>query len=423
MLQDAQDQLDRAGAEAADAVRAATAAAPAKPFWERVGDGVAAAAGEVGAVLAAAGQAALDSPAAVVAAAGGAAAVVVGSAGVVGGGGISLTGVGAVVGVPAAVASGALVAGGAATIGAATMEMARKARDNYERPSGYCKGVRDTVFGRAKGTDGKVRDPGTGKEIKPSEKWDMDHKPGHEFRKHQQNARDRGISRKEFLDEHNNPDIYRPETPGTNRSGRFEDQTDTFLGGDRPMSSPTPDNKTVAKTAAAAFGGNPKVHQYGNGTDGYHLNVLTSEDCPNDGLISFCTIGLSDLAVPGVLDPPLGVELVATSNDPKFAGVLTTAAYHMTHDRWIAEPDNLFADIVADEFGEVTTPHLFLVTPYLWSGLGSIELTTKTVAFVMGIPITEAERQLFKERGADALSAALEAGDPDIIDLQRESVA
>ena len=40
------------------------------------------------------------------------------------------------------------------------------------------------------------------------EPWDMGHKPGHEFRKHQQSADDSKITRKQFLDEYNNPNNY-----------------------------------------------------------------------------------------------------------------------------------------------------------------------------------------------------------------------
>ena len=60
--------------------------------------------------------------------------------------------------------------------------------------------------------------------------WDMGHRPGHEFRKHSQSAEERGISRSDFLDEHNNPDHYRPELPESNRSHRGEDMTDEYLG-------------------------------------------------------------------------------------------------------------------------------------------------------------------------------------------------
>ncbi|WP_227995031.1 HNH/ENDO VII family nuclease, partial [Oceanobacillus sp. CFH 90083] len=100
----------------------------------------------------------------------------------------------------------------------------------YSRPSGYRKGVRDEAWEKAKGADGKVRDPGNGKIMNKEEPWDMGHKPGYEFRKHQKSAQERGVSRKQFLDEHNNSDHYRPELPSTNRSHKGEDLTDNYFG-------------------------------------------------------------------------------------------------------------------------------------------------------------------------------------------------
>ncbi|KQV56779.1 MULTISPECIES: GH-E family nuclease [unclassified Caulobacter] len=101
---------------------------------------------------------------------------------------------------------------------------------SYERPSGFRKGVRDKVWESARGPDGEVRNPGTGEVMDPNKPWDMGHKPGYEFRKHQQSAMDRGISRKEFLNEHNDPSHYRPELPSYNRSHAGEDMTGDYLG-------------------------------------------------------------------------------------------------------------------------------------------------------------------------------------------------
>lgn len=103
-------------------------------------------------------------------------------------------------------------------------------RDPYRRPSGFRKGVRDDVWNAAKGADGRVRDPLTQRVLRRSERWDMGHQPGHEFRKHQDSARSRGISRKDFLGEHNDPTHYRPELPSSNRGRAGEDRTGQYLG-------------------------------------------------------------------------------------------------------------------------------------------------------------------------------------------------
>ena len=110
--------------------------------------------------------------------------------------------------------------------------LSRYAGDAYKRPSGYRKGVRDKTWEEAKANspDGIVRDPKTGKPINPNEPWDMGHKPGYEFRKHRASAQERGIDRKQFLDEHNDSSHYRPELPSSNRSHSCEDMTDQYLG-------------------------------------------------------------------------------------------------------------------------------------------------------------------------------------------------
>ena len=101
---------------------------------------------------------------------------------------------------------------------------------SYKRPSGFRKGIRDKVWNNAKNEEGNVIDPLTGKVMDKSEPWDMGHKPGFEFRKHKASAEKRGIPRKQFLDEHNNPEHYRPELPSSNRSHKGEDLTDKYFG-------------------------------------------------------------------------------------------------------------------------------------------------------------------------------------------------
>jgi predicted ribonuclease toxin of YeeF-YezG toxin-antitoxin module len=102
--------------------------------------------------------------------------------------------------------------------------------DPYRRPSGYRRGVRDLVWEMAKGKDGKVRDPLTKRVMRKSDPWDMGHKRGYEFRKHQASAAKRGISRKQFLDEHNVAKKYRPELPSSNRSHAGEDTSSKYRG-------------------------------------------------------------------------------------------------------------------------------------------------------------------------------------------------
>lgn len=103
------------------------------------------------------------------------------------------------------------------------------ARNPYERPA-WRAGMRDKVWEQAKDTHGRVRDPVSGKYMSKNQPWDMGHKPGYEFKKHQESAAQRGISREKFIDEYNNSNHLRPELPESNRSHRGENKTSEYFG-------------------------------------------------------------------------------------------------------------------------------------------------------------------------------------------------
>ncbi|WP_228112003.1 GH-E family nuclease [Zoogloea sp. 1C4] len=102
--------------------------------------------------------------------------------------------------------------------------------DPRYRRGKFRKGKREKVWEDAKDSDGKVRDPKTGREMKENEPWDMGHKPGYEHRKHQESASRRDIDRKKFLDEYNDTTKYRPELPSSNRSHAGEIRTNDYFG-------------------------------------------------------------------------------------------------------------------------------------------------------------------------------------------------
>lgn len=92
---------------------------------------------------------------------------------------------------------------------------------SYERPSGYRKGVREAVWEKAK-TDGKVFDHRTGTEISADEPWEMAQHPDHKFSDLQRDAAERGISRKQFLDEYNDPKRFIPQRLAPESQGDSE---------------------------------------------------------------------------------------------------------------------------------------------------------------------------------------------------------
>src|SRR5206468_8868300 len=64
---------------------------------------------------------------------------------------------------------------------------------------------------------GRVRDPVSGRFMGGNKAWDSGHRPGYELPKAQESAARRGITDQQWRNEQNDPDIYRPELPGSNR--------------------------------------------------------------------------------------------------------------------------------------------------------------------------------------------------------------
>ena len=112
-----------------------------------------------------------------------------------------------------------------------TQKLSRAERENLvrKRPARYRKGVVDDVWEDAKGPDGKVRDPNT-REVLNWDKsknrdgqWDMGHKKSTgSYDDLKKQFIDDEISRKEFLDEYNNPRNYHPQARSANRSRKYD---------------------------------------------------------------------------------------------------------------------------------------------------------------------------------------------------------
>lgn len=184
------------------------------------------------------------------------------------------------------------------------------------------------------------------------------------------------------------------------------------------------ENKAIARRVAATFGcTTPKVQQFLDENEKSEIDILICEDRPEEGVFSFGTIGLSDYAIPGQVQPPLGAEIVGLSDQAEFAHVLATASFCVINDEWVVEPGRVFPGVVGAHFDDITVPNLMFVDPYLWENdLQAQAMESKTVAWVLGLPITDAEMELVREHGPEALENILEQSEIDIYDLQRPSV-
>ncbi len=191
--------------------------------------------------------------------------------------------------------------------------------------------------------------------------------------------------------------------------------------------TPTRANRTVAKAAAAAFGGAATVQRYWDDDHHSSIALLSCQDSPVAGVTSYATIGVSDVPLVMKDGKTLGVraELVGAcrSQDGRFGNALSTAAFCVINSGWFVAPGVVFPDVLAMYSEQTTMKHILFLPPLLWGNEPeTLALEEKQVAWLMAVPISEAEYRYIENESVVALEGLLEKGQIDMFDLNRRSV-
>jgi antitoxin YqcF len=188
----------------------------------------------------------------------------------------------------------------------------------------------------------------------------------------------------------------------------------------------TVDLKSIARREATVFGGTPAVTRHWDDDERRWVDVLRCVDRPDEGLTSWATIGASqyDNRVSNAAGP-LRVEFVGAcaSAWPTYANMLVTCALNVASGDYSATPGIIMPGVVAMYEKSVTTRHMLLTDPFLWDGeFPSLSGDDYSVAWLMGVPVTDAEFEFAGAEGVDALEELFSAAEIDVFDLDRPSV-
>lgn len=185
------------------------------------------------------------------------------------------------------------------------------------------------------------------------------------------------------------------------------------------------ENKSLARYLRSVFGGRPEISRYWDDDHENAVDIVEAPDVPTANVTTYATLGLSDhpggLAVAGV---PLGVELVLAARDyfEDSPNILSTCAFNVINSGMRAEPGAIFPRVIELYRGHAALTDILFVPPFLWP-LETQKFDTKTVAWLLAVPISEAERDYAKANGPEALEAQFEHHQIDIFDLDRPSIA
>lgn len=195
----------------------------------------------------------------------------------------------------------------------------------------------------------------------------------------------------------------------------------------RPRTSVSESNRTIAKVLASAFATErPAVHAYWDDDHVSKMAIVECKDSPQPGVSSYATIGVSDCPLyKDKSEYPVRVELVGAcaSNCEHFANMLATAGFCIINTKWFCAPGVIYPGVVSMYNASATMKPAMFVPPFLWSdSLSALKLQDKTVAFLMMIPISEEEYQFAEAKGSGALESAFELKQIDVFDIHRESI-
>ena len=182
-------------------------------------------------------------------------------------------------------------------------------------------------------------------------------------------------------------------------------------------------NKIIANELLKVVGGKPKVTRYWDSTNKKSIDVFFAKDQPFNGIITCASIGLSDHNI-GLKssDKKLRVELIGACNDnhPDFPNLLSTAAFEII-DKGSCNYGTILPRVIELYYPDAIMKHIYLMSPFLWDKLASIELSDLKVAWLLMVPISDGEMKYAMQNGVDELETLFEKEDINIFDLSRKS--
>jgi len=192
------------------------------------------------------------------------------------------------------------------------------------------------------------------------------------------------------------------------------------------MTTPTFENKQVARIISAAVGGAPRIHRYWDSSNELYVDLLTSQDQPNPGTTTFCTIGLFKYPMETEgKEFPVGIEMIGVceGTEPRFANILADAAFYLMRTQWFCAPGSVLLNVLDPyENLSATLKHLLFLPPSLWSEhLHVMTIAGRKLTWLQAVPISESERVFLKREGIEAFVDRLEEEQVDIGDLARSS--
>jgi len=184
------------------------------------------------------------------------------------------------------------------------------------------------------------------------------------------------------------------------------------------------DKKIIAKAEASAIGGKPEVFAYHNENESKKIAILSSRNRPQNGVITFATIGLFEVDFGLTSNSKnLRFELIGSCDKmiEMFPNMIATAAFNLMESKNCSY-GFVATNAISGYLIDTDMKHFYLMNPFLWENLKTISFDETFVTWLMCVPISDLELKFLEQNGSDALENEFEKNDIDVFNIYRKSI-
>lgn len=169
--------------------------------------------------------------------------------------------------------------------------------------------------------------------------------------------------------------------------------------------------------------GNYSARTYRHAAENRSLEVARIGNSPMSGQSTYISIGLCNHVWPQAERPRMELMLASTVDDERCAQIVANTSFHMMDSGFFPEPGAMLRDVVgvlglADWSQRL--PHGYIAVPRAWKMTLPLDEGPPPITLAQLVPVSEAEYQLWRERGPRQLDQALVGA--SLADLMRPSV-
>jgi antitoxin YqcF len=189
------------------------------------------------------------------------------------------------------------------------------------------------------------------------------------------------------------------------------------------------ENLSIYKYITNLFGGKASSkasNEAGSGANLYGFDIITCRDTPIEKVNSYSTLALSDYFIgKDKNNISLGVELLGAcgSKNDRFDAIIDSCAFTILTNHLFCPPGTILENMVQKHYPESSMKHVLLHNPFGWDQeVETLYFPSKTVVWLLCVPISIAECDYAKQLGVNSLNARFEKEQIDIYNLDRNSI-